>query len=140
MDRRLKIPIGQWRRVSAKWYTNYSHRGYVISTSNAGSSVSLSERYRRARNFRSMRYNAVRLRHAKSTRMLLQRAAMNPPHFLDSLHRMEKASLHLPPDFLPQRSREEGGLEDRGETTEGGGFCSRGLTRGGHETAEVLWC
>ena len=57
---------------------------------------------------RGTRDNAVRLRHVEPARVPLRHAAPSPPQVLDSLHRLAKAQLCRPPDFLSGHAYQDG--------------------------------
>ena len=66
--------------------------------------VRQTERFPRSQNpvakSRGTRDNDVRLRHVEYARVPLRYAALSSPQVLDSLHRLAKAQLRRPPDFL----------------------------------------
>ena len=65
-------------------------------------------------------------------------AAPSPPQVLDSLHRLAKAQLRRPPDFLSGHASEDGKCEHRGDfAQEADLVCGICGAHGGYETAEV---
>ena len=90
------------RRIRNAWC---SFRKYTLELYNRPSApVEIKIRIRRAEVFE----NAVRLLHVEPACVPLRHAAPSPPQVLDSLHRLAKAQLRRPPDFLSGHAHRDG--------------------------------